>query len=240
VLRDYQANYNDVDVDFVLTLDPEYYVEAKLFPTEFEKRFKLTRTHTLSNMVAFDVDGTLRKFESAGELMEAFYGVRLAGYTTRKANELARLDADIVELDARVRFVQAVVAGTLKVANAADEELLAGLVALGVPALSGGEGLRGYEYLLRMRVDRLKATAVVELQAELLSVRATRATLEAKSPEMLWLEDLDRFAAAYEEFVAARTASRAEAAASSAAGGAASGGGGTKKRVVRAVAGKKA
>jgi len=239
VLRDYQANYNDVDVDFVLTLDPEYYVEAKLFPSEFEKRFKLTNNHSLSNMVAFDVDGTLRKFASAGELMEAFYGVRLAGYTTRKVKELTRLDADIVELDARSRFVQAVVAGTLKVANAADEELLAGLVALGLPTLSGGEGLRSYEYLLRMRVDRLKATAVVELQAELLSVRATRATLEAKSPEMLWLEDLDRFAAAYEEFVAARAASRAEAAASSsAAGGAASGGGGTKKRVVRI--GKKA
>ena len=237
VLRDYQANYNDVDVDFVLTLEPEYYVEAKLFQSEFEKRFKLTNSHSLSNMVAFGVDGILRKFASAGEIMEAFYGVRLTGYTTRKANELARLDAEIVELDARTRFVRAVVAGTLKVANAADEELLAGLVALGLPALSPGEGLRGFEYLLRMRVDRLKAAAVAELEAELAAVRATRATLEAKSPEMLWLEDLDRFAAAYEGFVTARAAAKAEAAETSAAAGAASGG---KKRAVKAAVAKKA
>jgi DNA topoisomerase-2 len=237
VLRDYQANYNDVDVDFVLTLDPEYYVEAKLFPTEFEKRFKLTNSHSLSNMVAFGVDGILRKFASAGEIMEAFYGVRLVGYTTRKANELARLDAEIVELDARVRFVRAVVAGTLKVANAADEELLAGLIALDLPALSLGEGLRGFEYLLRMRVDRLKAAAVIELQTELVGVRATRATLEAKSPEMLWLEELDGFSAAYEVFVAARAAAKAEAAETSAAAGAASGG---KKRAVKAAVAKKA
>jgi hypothetical protein len=188
-------------------------------------------------MVAFGVDGILRKFASAGEIMEAFYGVRLVGYTTRKANELARLDAEIVELDARVRFVRAVVAGTLKVANAADEELLAGLIALGLPALSLGEGLRGFEYLLRMRVDRLKAAAVIELQTELVGVRATRATLEAKSPEMLWLEDLDGFSAAYEVFVAARAAAKAEAAETSAAAGAASGG---KKRAVKAAVAKKA
>ena len=169
--------------------------------------------------------------------MEAFYGVRLAGYTTRKTNELARLDAEIVELDARVRFVRAVVAGTLKVANAADEELLAGLVGLELPTLSPGEGLRGYEYLLRMRVDRLKAAAVLELEAELVSLRAARATLEAKSPEMLWLSDLDAFSAAYEAFVAARAAAREEAAESSAAAGAATGG---KKRVGKAVGGKKA
>lgn len=226
ILRDYQANYNDVDVDFLLTLDAGAYTEAKLFPSEFEKRFKLTSTCSLSNMVAFNTSGIIQKFGSAGEIMEAFYATRLSGYATRKANEMARLSAEIQELDARVRFVRAVVAGTLKVANAADEELLAGLVGLGLPALSGGDGLRGFEYLLRMRVDRLKASAVAELEAELVAVRAALATLEAKTPEMLWLEDLGAFEAAYEEFEAARAAGRAEAAASSAAAAPS----GTKKR----------
>ena len=47
-------------------------------------------------------------------------------------------------------------------ANAEDDALLAGLKALDLPALSEGADLRGYEYLLRMRVDRLKAAAVLE------------------------------------------------------------------------------
>ncbi len=152
--------------------------------------------------------------------MEAFYGTRLAAYGTRKTNELARLSAEIQELEARVRFVRAVVTGTLKVANAADEELLAGLTGLGLPALSGGEGLRGYEYLLRMRVDRLKAAAVAELEAELATVMAARTALEGKSAEMLWSADLDAFEAAYGLFQAARLEARAEAAASSAGAGA--------------------
>jgi hypothetical protein len=143
----------------------------------------------------------------------------LAGYVARKANELARMDAEIVELDARVRFVRAVVAGTLVVANAVDETLLAGLTALSLPALSGGEGLKGYEYLLRMRVDRLKAAAVLELEAELAAARAARAALEAKSPEMLWVDDLNVFEESYGKFVTAREAAKAEVAATSTGAG---------------------
>jgi DNA topoisomerase-2 len=208
VLKDYQENYNDVSVEFVLTLDPAYYFEKKSFPAEFEKKFRLTKSHALTNMVAFNTEGRLQRFASPGEILETFYGVRLAGYVARKANELARMDAEIVEIDARVRFVRAVVDRTLVVANAADEALLAGLTGLGLPALSGGEGLKGYEYLLRMRVDRLKAAAVAELEAELAVARATRATLEAKSPEMLWVEDLTTFETAYGKFLAERVASR--------------------------------
>ena len=217
VLKNFQEAYNDVDVEFVLTLDPEYYHEARTFPADFEKKFKLIGSHSLTNMVAYDVDGHLRRFDSAGEIAEAFYMKRLGGYVARKANELARLDADITEIDARVRFVRAVVAGELVVANAEDEDLLAGLKGLGLPALSAPEedGLKAYEYLLRMRVDRLKAKAVVELEEELANVRGERAALDAKSAEDLWMADLDAFADAYDRFVAVREEARAQVAAES-------------------------
>jgi DNA topoisomerase-2 len=231
LLRDYQENYNDVDVEFVLTLEPEYYHEARTFPAEFEKKFKLTKSHALTNMVAFNTEGRLQRFGSVGAILESFYGTRLAGYVARKTNELARMDAEIVELDARVRFVRAVVSGALVVANAEDEALLAGLKGLGLPALSGGSGddLRGYEYLLRMRVDRLKAAAVAELEAELAAARAARVALAERTPEQLWMTDLGLFEAAYEEFVAARGAARAAVAAGAAAAP-------KKKRVVKKTA----
>jgi DNA topoisomerase-2 len=234
VLKDYKELYNDVSVEFVLTLEPTYYFEKKSFPAEFEKKFKLTKAHALTNMVAFNTEGRLQRFASPGEILETFYGTRLAGYVARKANELARMDAEIVELDARVRFVRAVVAGTLIVANAADAVLLAGLKALGLPALSGGDDLKGYEYLLRMRVDRLKAAAVLELEAELAAARAVRAALEAKSPEMLWGDDLTVFEAAYAKFLSARVAARAEVVATTAGVGAAVPKKGVRKTVVKA------
>jgi DNA topoisomerase-2 len=209
MLKNFQEAYNDVDVEFLLTLDPDYYFDAKGTPAEFEKRFKLINSQSMTNMVAFDVDGHIRRFGSTGEILETYYVKRIGGYVARKANELARMDAELVELDARVRFVRAVVNGELVVANAEDAVLLAGLRGLGLPPLSlptvrdgttEPDNLRAYEYLLRMRVDRLKAKAVAELEEELAATQRVRAALAAKSPEQLWLDDLDLFEAEYVKF----------------------------------------
>ena len=211
VLKSYQEGYTDVDVNFLLTLDHEYYHEARAFPAEFEKKFRLAASTSMTNMVAFDVDGHIRRFASAGEILETFYMRRIGGYVARKANELARIDDEIEELDARARFVRAVVDGTLVVANANDEELLAGLKTLELPPRSApddGNNLRAYEYLLRMRVDRLKAAAVLELEAELKKSHTERDVLAAKSVENLWLADLDVFSGAYERFQGIREAER--------------------------------
>jgi DNA topoisomerase-2 len=208
LIKSFQEAYNDVDVEFVLTLDSEYYHEARTFPAEFEKKFRLVNSTSLANMVAFDCDGHIRRFGSAGAILESFYVKRIGGYVARKASELARLDALAQELDARVRFVRAVVSGKLVVANAEDADLLAGLRGLDLPALSPGSDLHGYEYLLRMRVDRLKAAAILELEKELAAVRATRDELAAKSAEDLWLADLDVFSAAYETFSAIKAHAR--------------------------------
>jgi DNA topoisomerase-2 len=237
LVKSFQEAYNDVDVEFLVTLDPEYFHEARTFPAEFEKRFKLVNSTTTTNMVAFDCDGHIRRFASVGEILETFYVKRLGGYVARKANELARMDAEIVELDARVRFVKAVVTGSLVVANAEDAALLAGLKGHSLPPLSvpdEPDNLRAYEYLLRMRVDRLKAAAVAELEDELAALRGERDALAAKTAEMLWLADLETFSAAYDVFQAGREAARASASAE--AVGAKVGKKVVKKRVVKKAA----
>ena len=221
-LRAEEPQYNDVDAVFLLTLDEDAYCEFRgnTSAAEFEKKFKLTSSVSLSNMVAWDTDGTLRHFSSPGEILETFYVRRLAAYVARKEHEMARLETERVEMDAKVRFVRAVVAEELTVSNAADADLLAGLQALGLPHLSTPDvededdvTLRGFEYLLSMRVDRLKAKAVVELEGKLVVIEAESAALEAQTPEELWLADLEVFVESYESFAKARTVSRAEAAA---------------------------
>jgi DNA topoisomerase-2 len=203
-LKGYEALYNDVDVDFLLQMDPDYYHEARAYSTEFENRFKLISKFKTTNMVAFDTTGLIRRFNSAGEILEAFYGKRLEKYGARKAHELDRLAKEITELEARHTFVKAVVERRLTVANAEDEDLLKSLQDLALPTLSEGEGLRGYEYLLKMRVDRLKASAVKELEEELAKVKEACRVLEATKPENLWLADLATFETAWDSYVAWR------------------------------------
>jgi DNA topoisomerase-2 len=214
-LRGYTANYNDVDVDFVLELDPDYYHTVRTYRSEFEAKFKLSSSFRTTNMVAFNAERKITRYESAGAILEEFYGVRLEAYSARKAHLLAQMAAEILELTSRLTFIRAVVDKRLVVANAADDVLLAGLTGLGLPPLSGGEGLRGYEYLLKMRIDRIKASAVAELTAEVEAAKAKRDALEATTPAQLWLTDLDEFSAAWTDYTAWRDALNAETAAES-------------------------
>jgi DNA topoisomerase-2 len=216
-LRGYVANYNDVDVDFVLELEPDYYHTARAYPTEFEAKFKLTSSFRTTNMVAFNSERKITRYDSVGDILEEFYSTRLAAYTARKAHELKRMAAEIRELTARMNFVRAIVEKRLVVANAPDDALLAALTALELPKLSEGAGLRAYEYLLKMRIDRIKASAVAELAAEVATAQAAHDALLATTPQQLWLSDLDEFSAAWDEYVIWRNALSAETAAESAA-----------------------
>ena len=126
---------------------------------------------------------------------------------------IAKRDEEIRELSARLVFIRAVVEKRLTVANASDEDLLAGLVGLELPALSEGVGLKGYEYLLKMRIDRIKAAAVTELEKEVADATAVRDKLAATSIQTLWLADLDEFSAAWKEYTEWRNGTYASAAA---------------------------
>lgn len=236
-LKSYDVQFNDVDVSFILHMDTDGYHEARAYTAEFEKRFKLTTSFKTTNMVAFNEEGIIHKYEDVGEILEGFYGERLSAYARRKTHMLDRLRKALVELNARLVFVKAVVEKRLVVANAEDDELLAGLKGLGLPPLSApdaADDLKAYEYLLRMRVDRLKAAAVKELEKDVAEAKATMEALEAMGIEALWMQDLDAFDVAWTAYEAKRHALAEEAAAVGSDTGV------TKKKVVRRTVAKKA
>ena len=200
VLKGFDDLYNHIEVRFELYLDPDYYDDIALKPAEFEKRFRLTNTVRTTNMVCFDTEMRIVKYGCVGDMMEAFYVPRLAAYERRRQREMERLRAEAVEFDAKARFIAAVLAGTLELRQASDEKIVALMMSHALPPLSRPaepESVEAYEYLLRMRMDRVKATAVVEQQKAVEAARAAIAALEGTRPEDLWLKDLDEFEMAW-------------------------------------------
>jgi hypothetical protein len=108
-LKSFEEAYNDIDVDFILHMEPDGYHEAKRYPEEFEKRFKFTTTFRTSNLVAFGVDGKIKQFASIDEILHEFYTTRLDGYIRRKAYQIEELGRQLVELNAKYIFVLAFV-----------------------------------------------------------------------------------------------------------------------------------
>jgi DNA topoisomerase II len=202
VLRGFEDLYNDVDVNFTLYLEPSYYATAKTSTEEFEKRFHLTTSWKTTNMCCFDTNMNIVKYECIGDILESFFVHRLVAYEVRRQHQISVLKDQIEELHAKHVFVTAIVEGTLKIMNAEDEDVLTGLQELELPPRSDRDhpdSLGAYEYLLRMRVDRIKKKSVEESAEDLVKVQKALAELEATQSATIWSNELDEFLVAWEK-----------------------------------------
>jgi hypothetical protein len=105
-----------------------------------------------------------------------------------------------VEADAKARFIGAVLDGTLELRGATDPEIVEGMKQHNLPALSSSKGkdakedsVDGWEYLLRLRMDRVKASAVDDAKKAVAEAIAAVDRLQGTTAAQLWLADLDEF-----------------------------------------------
>ena len=81
-MKDYEEHHTDTTVHFRLHMS-----ERDLEAAEregFEKRFKMASTFNTSNMVCFDLNGKIKKYASAEDILVDFYHKRLEYYGLRK------------------------------------------------------------------------------------------------------------------------------------------------------------
>jgi DNA topoisomerase-2 len=230
-VKDFKENHTDTTVHFTITMSAQDLDAIEREPGGLAKFFRLESSMATSNMQLFDADGIISRYESPYRLMEEFYDLRLEYYGRRKANLLCSLQKDWSKLDNKVRFLLAVISGSIKVNNRKKSELLAQLKAEGYDTfapegrkgtkakakVAGGvddggddsdtsdsesasgddtkgsqsELVRGYDYLLSLKLWSLTKERVVQLESELEAKTREVDALKATSLEQLWLRDLD-------------------------------------------------
>jgi DNA topoisomerase-2 len=201
LLKSFDDLYTDEEVKFVLYFDQDGFEELKAHPADFEKRFRLSSVWRTTNMVAFDSESKITKYSGPGHILESYYVPRLAAYETRRLKEIERCEAEAVEADAKARFIMAVLEGSLDLRRAADSEIVEVMKAHNLPALSlchkgkdaNHEGVDGWDYLLRLRMDRVKASAVDDAKKAVAEAIAAVDRLQGTTAAQLWLADLEEF-----------------------------------------------
>lgn len=207
ILKSFDDLYDDDTVNFILYLEPDYYEDVKADLADFEKRFKLTTSWRLSNMTCFDDTMRIVKYATVGDMVEAFYEPRLLAYEKRRLHEMARLEREALEADAKARFLKAILDGSMELRGASDEEIVSGMIMLELPPLSNPEkpdDIDSYEYLLRLRMDRVKASAIEDAERAVLAARMAYETLRDTTASALWSNDLDEFEEAWSNMEAHR------------------------------------
>ncbi|KAJ3203013.1 DNA topoisomerase 2 [Entophlyctis luteolus] len=216
-IKDYKEYHTDARVHFSISLSEQAMKAAE--EEGLEKKFKLTSQISTSNIVCFDLEGRICKYETVEHLLSSFYTLRLKYYIKRKEAMLAKLTFEWTKLDNKVRFIQEIITGKLVIQNRKRAEIVRDLVArdyFRVPktksekaselqegdlvndgdesAESDNKGAASdFDYLLTMPLWTLSFEKIEQLAKERKQKQNEITELTGKSPTMLWKMDLDEF-----------------------------------------------
>lgn len=82
-ISDYKEHHTDSSVHFVITLTPEKMREA--LDVGLYTKFKLVSKISIANMMLFDSNSVIKKYDGPEEIVKEFFDVRLEIYKQRKA-----------------------------------------------------------------------------------------------------------------------------------------------------------
>lgn len=200
-VKRYDSKYTDDAVDFVVHFASKESADAWLAPLHhddagagegraqcrLEKELKLISNKYLNanNMYLFDSQGRIKKYDSVADMVRDYFPVRLDGYVKRRLQVLATFDRAVLVLSGKVRFLQAVIDGTIQVASMSKARLEETLTESSYDKVDGS-----YDYLTRLPIYSLTEDKKKELEDELAQTRARRAEYEAKTPRAIWRDDL--------------------------------------------------
>ncbi|OZJ04290.1 hypothetical protein BZG36_02570 [Bifiguratus adelaidae] len=212
-VKDIREYHTESTVNFKIKATQKGIKEIK--EQGIEKKLRLVSTLSTSNMVCFDAEARIRKYNSVDEILKEFYGIRLEYYQRRKQYLLNKLKEDFTRMDNKVRFLLMVISGELKVQNRKRQDIIADLKAKGFtsfpPERSGrkiseanqaGEDAdddsAGYNYLLSMPIWNLTLEKVEKLKVERAQVEADLNETARTTPKQMWNKDLDAFVEEWE------------------------------------------
>ncbi|KAH6634573.1 DNA topoisomerase [Chaetomium sp. MPI-SDFR-AT-0129] len=210
-IKDYREFNDHQTVHFIIDMEDKH-MKAALEEGLIEK-FKLTKSVTTTNLVAFNTRGQIQKYENTEQIMEEFYNYRLKMYSARKKHWLGVYHADYRKLKNQYRFILEIVEEKLVVNRKRKAVLVQELRDRKYEAFppkddkkksdeelnNDGEeeettsGARDYDYLLSMAIWSLTTERLEKLKNQIAAKKAEYDELDALSEKDLWIKDLDGF-----------------------------------------------
>mmetsp|Transcript_78448 Transcript_78448/g.139080 ORF Transcript_78448/g.139080 Transcript_78448/m.139080 type:complete len:1248 (-) Transcript_78448:91-3834(-) len=123
VLEDINAHHTEKTVHFEVILSQEGGWRDS-DETSLMKAFRLRSTIPLTNMILFDSEGRVKKYESPLHIIEEFAFVRLIKYQERKDYMLGLLARECEILSAKARFIKLVLQGEIVIKRRKIQDLI--------------------------------------------------------------------------------------------------------------------
>ncbi|KAI0056765.1 type II DNA topoisomerase [Artomyces pyxidatus] len=220
VIKDYKEHHDNVNVHFVVNMAEKDVQKAE--EQGLVEFFKLTGKINTSNMMCFDFDGKIKKYQSPEEIIEEFYPKRLAFYQQRKDYLANELQNQFEKLSNQARFIQMIVNKELVVSNRKKTDIVIELRKKNfrpfpkvAKAKAAGEtepavddpdaeeedtgAASDFDYLLSMAIWSLTKEKIDKLLQQAADKEKELLALLELTPNQIWNTDLDNFMVEWEK-----------------------------------------
>ena len=161
-----------------------------------EKLMKLYTTNSTTNMHLFDSNEKLHKFSSVPEIIDAYYDKRLELYQVRKSYMITHLEAELLLLKNKEKYIRETIVGTINLCNKSKEFITNMLTEKGYDV----DADMNYNYLTKMPMDSVSEENVVELCKKSKNKENELNTIKETSVNKMWLNELDVLKSQYIEY----------------------------------------
>ncbi|KAK7113702.1 DNA topoisomerase 2-alpha-like isoform X1 [Littorina saxatilis] len=224
MITDYKEYHTDTTVKFIVKMSPDKLAQAEM--TGLHKVFKL-QSNISPNMVLFDNNGCIKKYNRVEDIIREFFDVRVDYYERRKQYLEGMLSSESLKLDNIARFILEKIEGKVVIENKPKREIIQTLVRRGYDSdpvkawkeaqskdkntgeeeeeddnastASDSAGGPDFNYILNLPMWSLTKERKEELLKQGKSKREELQALRCKTSNELWKDDLDQFSIMLDE-----------------------------------------
>jgi len=193
VLKDFDDKSTEVSIHITVTF-PKGKL-AEMDNAAIEKVLKLTTSVSATNMYMFNAESKLKKYETVHEIIDEFYGVRIAVYQKRKDAMILSMQNLLMKLTMRAKYIQMVLSGEIDLRRKKIEEVNR--------LLEGMEFARiddDFNYLIKMPMDSVTEENVEKTMKEKTDLDINLRVLVGTSLEQIWLSELRELETKYDAY----------------------------------------
>ena len=180
-IKDYENASTEDGFDFTVTVPRS---TTALDIEELYRKFGLVSRDT-ENFTVWDINGTLKRFESAEALIEAFVPWRLEMMETRRQFIIADLKEQVRLQSEIIRFIKFYLANVKVFRDTSKKELIEVLLQ---------NKFVDYERLLSMQIWSLTKDRIAELEKKLADLKSELAKVEADTAAEMYKRELKALA----------------------------------------------
>ena len=211
-VRDFSDMSTDkmVDITVHLSKDTIDAMEAEKHEHNLngiEKYFKLYTTNSTSNMHMFDADEKLKLYKNTYEIVDDYFKTRMSLYVKRKQYIIDALNAELVVLSNRARYIQENLDETIDLRRKKKEDIIALLKSKKYDVIEEDDD---YKYLVKMPMDSVSDENVAKIMKSHGDKVKELETCKNTSEAQMWMNELDLLNTKYIEYKMMREKSMCE------------------------------